>query len=615
MLGGYQGKLVFIDLSEDKYWIEKLQEKDAKRFIGGKGLGGKLLWDLTSPHLDPFAQSNPLIFITGPLTGTLCPTSGRFAVCTKSPLTGIGLDSQVGGYFGPAIKKAGFDGIIIQGKSENPAYLFINNEQIEIKDGSWLWGKSTSETVKALREKHSDPRLRVASIGPAGEKLVRYACINIDTYGQKERGGQAGRGGAGAVMGGKKLKAIAIKGSQPITYADEERFRQAVKSANKKILNDSFIPKRRNYGTPIWINPMSELGILPTKNFQHATFSLAKQISGEQMKETIVKSNKSCFNCPIQCGKQSEVNYKGESIELEGPEYEVLALMGSNCEIGSLEAIAKGAWLADELGLDGISLGNVIGFAMEAAEKGLIPKEGEGGGLRFGNEKAFLALIEKIARKEGIGDLLAQGVRKAAKSLGGGSERFAMEVKGMEIPGYDPRGTFGMALAYATSDRGACHQRAWTTKAEIEGKLGERFSTQGRAKFVKGAQDERSVAYSLVVCDFAPLEVNDFVSLLNTATGFNLSEEEYLLTGERIWNLARMYSIREGISRKDDCLPKRLEEPLPDGPTKGKRISKAMLDSMLTEYYELRGWNKEGIPTPQKLSQLNLKECLSALGG
>jgi aldehyde:ferredoxin oxidoreductase len=603
-----------MDLSKDKYWIEKLKEKDAKRFIGGKGLGAKLLWDLTLPHLDPFDPINPLIFITGPLTGTLCPTSGRFAVCTKSPLTGIWLDSQVGGYFGPAIKKAGFDGMIIKGKSENPACLFINDEQIEIKDGSWLWGKSTPQTVKALREKYSAPRLRVASIGLAGEKLVKYACINIDTPDQKERGGQAGRGGAGAVMGSKRLKAIVVKGSKPITYANEERFRQAVKQANQKILNDSFIPKRREYGTPIWISPMSKLGILPTKNFQHATFPLAKQISGERMKETIVKSNKSCFNCPIQCGKQSRVNYKGESIEIEGPEYEVLALMGSNCEIGSLEAIAKGARLADEFGLDGISLGNVIGFAMESVERGLIPKK-EGGELKFGDEEALIKLIGNIARREGIGDLLAEGVRKAAKSLGKKSENFAMEVKGMEIPGYDPRGTWGMALAYATSDRGACHQRAWTTKAEIEGKLGERFSTKGRAKFVKDTQDERSVAYSLVICDFAPLEVKDFVSMLNSATGFDLNEEEYLLTGERIWNLTRMYAVREGISRKDDCLPKRLEEPLPDGPTKGKRISKAMLDQMLDEYYELRGWNREGIPIPKKLSELDLKECLVNLGG
>lgn len=614
MLGGYQNKLSFIDLSRNKCRIENLRERDAKRFIGGKGLGLKILWDQTPAHLDPFDPTNPLIFVTGPLTGTLCPTSGRFAVCTKSPETGIGLDSQVGGYLGPEIKKAGLDAIIIQGKSENPAYLFIEEGQTEIKEGNWLWGKSTSETVKALRERHSDPKLRVASIGIAGEKLVKYACINIDTSAQKQRGGQAGRGGAGAVMGSKNLKAVAVKGSKRLTYADEEGFREAVKIANKKINTDPFIPKRRSIGTSVWINPMSELGILPTKNFQHATFPLAKQISGERMRETIVKSNKACFNCSIQCGKQSEVSYKGETIELEGPEYELLALMGSNCEIGSLEAISKGVWLADELGLDGMSLGVVVGFAMEAAEKGLISGR-EGKDLRFGNEDAFLRMIEKIAKREGIGDLLAEGVRKAAKTLGGGSERFAMEVKGMEMPGYDPRGTWGMALAYASSDRGACHQRVWTTKAEIEGKLGERFSTQGRAKFVKDGQDERSVAYSLVVCDFAPLGVNDFVSLLNTATGFNLSEEEYLLTGERIWNLARMYSVREGISRKDDCLPKRFEEPLPDGPTKGKRISKAMLDSMLTEYYELRGWDKEGIPTPQKLSQFDLKECLSALGG
>ncbi|HIH97207.1 MAG TPA: aldehyde ferredoxin oxidoreductase family protein [Thermoplasmata archaeon] len=608
MSGGYQGKLAFIDLSRDKCRIENLNERDAKRFIGGKGLGLKILWDQTPAHLDPFDPTNPLIFVTGPLTGTLCPTSGRFAVCTKSPQTGIGLDSQVGGYFGPEIKKAGFDVIIIQGKSENPVYLFIDEGQTEIKDGMWLWGKSTSKTVKALREKHSDQKLRVASIGIAGENLVKYACINVDSHEQKQRGGQAGRGGAGAVMGSKNLKAVAVRGSKRVTYADERRFKDAVKVANKKISTDSFIPKRRNIGTPIWINPMSELGILPTKNFQHATFPLAEQISGERMKETIVRSNKSCFNCPIQCGKQSEVNYKGERIELEGPEYELLALMGSNCGIGSLAAVSKGALMADELGLDGISSGNVIGFAMEAAEKGLISKA-ESKDLRFGNEDAFLKMIEKIAKREGIGDLLAEGVKKAAKTLGGGSERFAMEVKGMEMPGYEPRGSWGMALAYATSDRGACHQRVWTVRAETEGKLGERFSTLGRARFVKEGQDERSAAYSLVVCDFAPLGVNDFVGMLNSATGFDLEEGEYLLAGERIWNLARMYAVREGISRKDDYMPKRLEEPLPDGPTKGKRISKVAFDSMLDEYYKLRGWSREGIPTSSKLRELDLGGC------
>jgi aldehyde:ferredoxin oxidoreductase len=614
MIGGYTGKILKVNLSKADYKIEKLDKKDASKFIGGKGLGGKMLWDLSKPGMDPLSPANPLIFITGPLTGTQFPTSGRFVICTKSPLTGIWLDSQIGGYFGPALKQAGFDAMILEGKSQNPVYLLIEDENLEIKEAGWLWGKTTTQTVKLLRETNSSSKLRVASIGHAGEKLVRYACINIDTHEQRERGGQAGRGGAGAVMGSKLVKAIGIKPKKErvIELAEPQKFKEYARLAMKKIRENSFIPTRRKFGTPYWINPVNESGILPTRNFSHAYFPEAEKISGERMRETLVIKDKACFNCPIMCGKQSKTEDKRGIFELEGPEYETLALMGSNCGISALETIARGSLLADELGLDTISLGNVIGFAMECGEKGLIPANELKGlsELKFGSEPAFFWLIDKISRREGIGNLLAEGVRKSSQQIGKGSADFAMETKGMEFPGYEPRGSWGMALAYATSDRGACHQRAWTVTAETGGKLGERFSPEGRAKFVKETQDERAIAFSLVVCDFAPLEVKDFVSLLNLATGFELDEKAYLEIGERIWNLTRMYSVREGISRKDDRLPKRLEEPLPDGPTKGIKISKEVFDQMLDEYYELRGWDENGIPTQAKLSELGLGECL-----
>ncbi|MCD6468773.1 MAG: aldehyde ferredoxin oxidoreductase family protein [Thermoplasmata archaeon] len=613
MFYGYTGRMLDVDLSTGGIKEVSTNKGDAERFIGGKGLGAKMLYDLLNPDVDPLDPENVLIFITGPLTGTLMPTSGRFAVVTKSPLTGLFLDSQVGGYFGPEMKFSGYDAIVIRGKSEKPVYLSIFKDDIEIKDAGHLWGKTTSETTHTLRKELGDDKTRVAEIGPAGEKLVKYAMINIDTYDQKERGGQAGRGGAGAVMGSKNLKAIAIKASARgagIRYADEEGFRKAAKNAFKKVNENEFIKKKRRvYGTPIWIKPMSDLGILPTRNFQTGTFEYADNISGERMRETIVVGDKGCYACPILCGKHSRVKegkYKGT--ELEGPEYELLALLGSNCYIGALDAVSKASSLVDELGLDGISTGNVLGFAMECYEKGLLSKEMlDGFDLDFGRDEPYISIIKKIAYREGIGNLLAEGVRIAAEKIGGNAKDFAMHVKGMEFPGYDPRGSFGMGLAYATSDRGACHQRAWTVRAEIEGALGERFSIDGRAQFVKEVQDERAAAFSLVVCDFAPLDVGDFVEMLNTATGFKYTPENYLLAGERIWNLIRLFNVREGVTRKDDNLPKRVFEPMKGGATDGVKLTEKMFNDMVDEYYELRGWDSNGIPTDDTLKRLDLQ--------
>lgn len=611
MLFGYTGRMLDVDLSSGDIGEIPTNEKDARKFIGAKGLGAKMLYDMVEAGTDPFSPENVLMFINGPLTGTLMPTSGRFAVVTKSPLTELFLDSQVGGYFGPEMKFAGYDAVIIRGKSKKPVYLSIFNGEIEIRDASRLWGKTTFETTDAIREELGDMKTRVAEIGPAGEKMVKYAMINIDTYNQKERGGQAGRGGAGAVMGSKNLKAVAIRaenGEKPFKYADDENFRKIAKEAFKKVSENEFVKnQRRVYGTPVWINPMSELGILPTRNFRTGTFEHADDISGERMHDTIVVGNKGCYACPILCGKHSvikEGKYRGT--ELEGPEYELLALLGSNCYIGALDAVAKASLLVDELGLDGISTGNVLGFAMECHERGLLSSE-QVGELDFGNDDPYIALIEKIANREGIGDMLAEGVKIMAEKIGYGAENFAMHVKGMEFPGYDPRGSFGMGLAYATSDRGACHQRAWTVRAETEGKLGERFSIDGRAKFVKEIQDERAAAFSLVVCDFAPLDVSDFVAMLNAATGFDYSEEEYLTAGERIWNIIRLFNLREGITRDDDSLPGRMFEPMMGGATDGIKLSEEMFNKMLGEYYELRGWSPEGIPTEDTLKRLDLK--------
>lgn len=398
-------------------------------------------------------------------------------------------------------------------------------------------------------------------------------------------------------MGSKNLKAIVIKGTQKIEYANEEQFKKAVKKAQKIINENSFIPLRRKYGTPVWINPVNENQLLPTYNFLRGYFEKADNISGETMHDTIVVKNKTCFNCPISCGKWTHFDFNGRTYEFEGPEYESIVLLGSNCGNETLEGVAYLSYLCDEYGLDTISAGNVVGFAVEAAQKKLIDQD-----IGFNDPVNQGELLRKIAYREGIGNDLAEGVRNFSEKRGG--KDFAMQSKGMEFPGYDPRGAFGMALAYATSDRGACHQRVWTVRAEIEGNLQPRYSIKGRAEFVKENQDERACCFSLVLCDFAPFDVGMFVELLNTATGFEYTKENYMKTGERIWNLTKMFNVKNGITRKDETMPERImKENLEKDEA---HIGEERFGKMLDEYYELRGWDANGIPTKEKLKELDL---------
>jgi len=588
----YTGRILRIDLSTSKISEENLNEKDAEKFIGGKGLGVHLLFDNIDPRVDPLSPENSLILCTGPLTGSLAPTSGRWCIVTKSPLTSLFLDSQIGGYFGAEIKKSGYDVIIVKGKADDPVYIAIQDDNVEIRDAVHLWGRNTTATEESLKDEG-----RVLSIGVAGENLVKYACINTDLFVHKGRGGNAGRGGAGAVMGSKNLKAIVIKGTQKIEFAHEEKFRKAVKKAQKIINENSFIPLRRKYGTPVWINPVNENQLLPTYNFLRGYFEKADNISGETMHDTIVVKNKTCFNCPISCGKWTRFDFNGKTYEFEGPEYESIALLGSNCGNETLEGVAYLSYLCDEYGLDTISAGNVVGFAVEAAQKKMIDQD-----IGFNDPVKQGELLRKIAYREGIGNDLAEGVNHFSEKRGG--KDFAMQSKGMEFPGYDPRGAFGMALAYATSDRGACHQRVWTVRAEIEGNLQPRYSIKGRAEFVKENQDERACCFSLVLCDFAPFDVGMFVELLNTATGFEYTKETYMRTGERIWNLTKMFNVKNGITRKDETIPERImKENLEKDEA---HIGEERFEKMLDEYYELRGWDANGIPTKEKLKELNL---------
>ncbi len=600
---GYAGRVLDIDLRNDKVKTYKVDENVLRMFIGGKGLGAKLLIDNLNAGVNPLSPDNLLILVTGPLTGTGAPTADRFVVVTKSPATGLFTDSHVGGFTGPEIKKAGYDAIIIRGRAPHPVYLWINDESVEVRDASDLWGLTVSKTVDAVRAL-TDPKAHVGVIGPAGERLVKYACIVFDK--EEERNGIAARGGPGAVMGVKNLKAIAIKGSHKVEVANPEGFRKAVLEAIKSINENPFIPLRRKYGTPYWVKPMNEHAIIPSLNFRRGSLDGAEKLYADYMRNTYVVRDMACSNCIIACSKLSKVTVDGQEIYVRGPEYETIALLGTNNGVKDIADVARAVYLCNEFGLDAISTGNVIGWIMECCETGIVKlDECEGLNIRFGDPEVQRELIRRIAFREGwLGNLLAEGVARASKVVGRGSERFAMHVKGLELPGYDPRSSKGMALAYATSDRGGCHQRAWTTRAEIEGRI-PRFSIEGKARFVKEVQDERAAAFSLVICDFAPTPV---VEMLRNATGFDYTVEEYLKCGERIWNLIRVFNCREGISRKDDTLPARIfEDPLPDEAAKGAVLTREEFNRMLDEYYMLRGWDLRGIPTKEKLRELGLE--------
>ncbi|MEM2908492.1 MAG: aldehyde ferredoxin oxidoreductase family protein [Candidatus Hadarchaeales archaeon] len=590
---GWAGKLLEVDLSAERIKEAELDEKLARTVIGGRGLGVKLLYERVGPEVDPFDPENLLVFATGPLTGTLAPTSGRHCVITKSPLTGTIFDSNSGGHWGAELKFAGVDAIVVKGRAEQPVYLWIHDGEAELRDASDLWGMGTHATTDAILKQVGDSRASVACIGPAGERLVRIAAIINDKY------RAAGRGGVGAVMGSKRLKAIVVRGTKPPKIADEGSFGTYVKECQKLLKEDpvtgTALP---TYGTAILVNIINEHGIYPTRNFQTSVFPTADKTSGETIAETILVRKKGCFACPIACGRVTKV---GE-LEGEGPEYETLWAFGAQCGVDDLGAIVEANNLCNDLGLDTISMGNTIGCAMELSEKGKLD------GPRFGDSRAIVDLTRATAMREGLGDKLAEGSARLAK--GCGLPELSMSVKGLELPAYDPRGVQGQGLAYATSNRGGCHLRAYMIGPEILGvpKLMERFSTSGKAEMVIISQNLCAAVDSLVLCRFSmfALDAVQYSKLLTAATGIEFTDEDLMTVGERIWNLERLFNLREGFSAKDDILPKRLmEEPIPEGPSRGRR---SLVASMLPSYYAFRGWTPEGVPTQEKLRELGLLE-------
>jgi aldehyde:ferredoxin oxidoreductase len=589
MYGAYMNKYLSIDLSTGEAASGALDPKLAEEYVGGKGMGLKLLSDL-APAVDPFSPDNPLIFVTGPLTGTMVQTSARSALVTKSPLTNGFLDSHVGGHFGPALKRAGYDYLLITGKASGPVYLHVTEDGCEILEAGSLWGKGIFDTEKALREKH--PGSRVASIGPAGENKVLFACIGCDLY------RQFGRGGAGAVMGSKNLKAVVVEGKAKIKYSDNDAFRKLALEMTEDCRNHPNAKKRFDLGTMMWIRMgQEEGGFLPTRNYQKSLFGGYEKITAEAMKKELSWKSVGCFNCVIKCSKMA----KWDGYELEGPEYETTAFLGSGCEIDDAKTVAMSNLLCDDLGLDTISMGVTCSFAMECYEKGLL-KETDGLELNFGNGEAQHELIRKIAHRDGIGDLFANGTRLASGEIGQGSEYFAINTFGMELSGVNIKGCMSMGLALATSDF-ASHTRLWTATDEMNDNLSIEFLP----KYVTMGQNDINIRNSLVVCDFLPFGLDRLAPILTAATGIEFDPEKLLFIGERIHNLARLYNLQNGRTWEDDTLPGRfLEEEMTAGLMKGKVMTREFFGDLVQKYYAERGWDEKGVPTPATLERVGL---------
>ena len=599
---GYTGKILDVNLNSATLSEAELDRSLAQGYMGGKGFGAKILFDELPARCEPLAADNILVIATGPLTGTLAPSSGRFEVCTKSPATGLWLDSNCGGYFGPELKFAGYDMVIIRGKAPKPVLLIIEDNNFELKPAHDLWGVDAITTHRQIKETFGRD-YKVACIGQAGEKGVLFAGI-ISEY------RALGRGGAGAVMGSKNLKAIAVRGTGSIPVNDPAVFMRTCREAYNELANSPDTGGgRQKYGTNVILSLMDEVGLHPVRNFQKGKFEGAAGVNEEVISAHYVR-DKACFGCPIYCSKIAEVKqgkYKGSFTE--GPEYENVWSFGANCENADVGAIIKAEYLCDYYGLDGISAGSVVGFLMECVEKGLLKEDDIGFPMAFGNDESIINAIHLIGQGQGPGKLWGQGVKKLAEQIEGAQD-MAMHVKGLELPAYDPRGSAGMALAYATSDRGGCHLRSWPIGDEL---LATRdrmdlVSLEFKAELVKTQQDLFCMVNCSGMCLFATFAVNlkQITPLLHSVTGLEVfsSSDEVMKIGERVNNLVRRFNIREGLTKELDTLPQRFfSETLKEGPCRDRVVE---LDQLKEEYYQVRGWDENGIPKKDKLKELGI---------
>src|SRR4030043_398962 len=611
-LYGYAGRVLRVDLTTGKTRVEPLNVDIAKKYIGGIGLGMKLWLDNSQSGVDPFSPENPLVLALGPISGTMFPTAGNgHAFVSKAPATfGVG-EAVAHGTFGAEMKRAGYDAVIFTGKSEKPVYLWIDDDSVQLLDAAHLGGKSPSETEDAIKDELGDYYVRVASIGLAGEKLSRIACI----INEKTRA--AGRTGLGAVMGSKNLKAIAVRGTRDIVPAKPDEFMDMVKEFHERMKGPA-AQKYRTLGTPENILVHNALYCMPTRNYNNAHFEGADKVSGETLNEKFVAKIIGCSSCAMRCEHEvviPEGPYKGTMTRME---YETLWAMGPYCGIDRLDTVIKGMELANNYGLDAISAGVIAGFAMDCYENGLLSQQDFGGlDAQFGNSDALLLILEKMGKREGIGDVLADGGRMAAQKIDKGAEKLAQDIKGLAVKGYDLRCLKTAALGFAVSFRGADHNRHGAYAFDVKGKVDRLKAEKGRGKMVRDGEDTYALIDSFIVCKFSRgtfyKEMEDMAKLYSLVTGYDMTPEDLKKAGERINTVARLINIREGLGRKDDTLPwKVMNMPIPDdGPVKGAVVTQDELDLLLDDYYASRGWTLEGVPTTEKLKELGMEDALS----
>jgi aldehyde:ferredoxin oxidoreductase len=593
----YTGKVLRVDLTTGVVTVEPLNTEWARLYIGGKGLLFRYLLDEVEPGLDPWSPANPLIFMTGPFAGTTVSTCSRLVVGCKSPATGTILDSYVGGSFAPELKFAGYDALIVTGRAAEPTLLWIKDDVVELRPAAKYTGMRISEVEAALRA-DLDPLVKSMSNGPAGEHLLPWACLSTDQY------HKAGRGGAGALMGVKNLKAIAVRGTGAVTVGDARAFLADMERIHREYVHSADNFWAHEEGTLALVDMVNVAGAMPTRNWSKGYFADTVNVDSSAFLKVKVQ-NRACSQCAIGCRQFHEVG----GVRGEGPEFETVALCGPNCGIGDMAALMQFNAACDDLGMDTISTGNVVGLAMDLTERGIADY-----GLRFGEAEGYVRAPELIARREGIGADLALGSRDLAAKHG--HPELAMQVKNLELPGYDPRGSYGMSVAYATADRGGCHQRSYVQADEILGGDLPPDTMEGKAQRNVYWQDFTSLKYTGIWCEFWAIDADQIGQLMKHVWRREVDEDELMAVGARIWNLSRLFNLREGFTRADDTVPVRLlEEPFDEGPSAGRRIGGAAFEASLDEYYALRGWDARGVPTQARLDELRVDVRLDDASG
>jgi aldehyde:ferredoxin oxidoreductase len=613
---GYGGRTLHVDLGSGRSEVRPLDEGTARAFLGGNGLAVRLLWEAAVPGTDPFDPGNPVALAVGPITDTIVPGNSRACVATKSPQTGLFFDSTFGGRFPAMLKRTGFDAVVVTGRADHPVYLAVDEEGATLRDARPVWGKTTRDTVEAIQAADG-AETDVLAIGPAGENLVRFACL---AHYWKNREGVAGRGGIGAVWGAKNLKAVTVRGGRKTAVADPARLKQLVDETREPMKKGT--ANLTSYGTPFLMGPINAIGALGAYNLRQETYAGWEAIDGRSLKEHYHDRDTTCLKCPVACGKQFAVPadvpvYGG--VRGKMPEYETLFAFGSMLGNSNAPSIIHANVLCDLLGLDSFSMGVTLAFVAECLERGVLSPADVGGPFGWADHEGMIRLLEQTARREGFGDRLAEGSWRLARQIGRGAERLPYAVKGLELPAHSARALKGMAIGYATATRGGSHH---DTRPTPQYALGfDRRSTADKPAFAVKSQHFTAVDDSLVMCRFTSergfgLFLNEaYAGLVSAVTGWAVDAPELERIGERIVNLERMFGVREGVRRKDDALPwKVMHEPIPEGPSAGMHCPPDELAAMLDDYYALRGWDADGVPTPERLRALGLSS-LPGLSG